>query len=103
MVRSPTIKNFSAIGARIVMFVQDTTKIDQALKLNDPKIKVGRNYFPISVNMKEPYQLEKKFRQAMQTLGGQVDILMLCHGYIKNESKFFGYSFICRYFRDEYA
>lgn len=77
------------LGARIVMFVQDPTKIDQALKLNDPKIKVGRNYFPISVNMREPYQLEKKFRQAMQTLGGQLDILMLCHGYVKNESKYF--------------
>ena len=51
-----------SIGARVVMLVQDTSKIDQALKLKNPNIKIGRNYFPISINMREPYQIEKKFR-----------------------------------------
>jgi hypothetical protein len=43
------------IGAKVVMLVQDPTKVDQALKIKDPKIKAGRNYFPISLNLREPY------------------------------------------------
>ena len=44
------------------MLVQDQSKVDYALQLRDPKIKSGREYFPINMNLKEPYQVEKKFR-----------------------------------------
>jgi len=43
------------IGAKIVMLVQDQSKVDYALQLRDPKIKSGREYFPINMNLKEPY------------------------------------------------
>lgn len=68
------------------MLVQDPTKVDMALNLKNPSIKIGRNYFPITLNLREPYQIEKKFRTALQMLGGNLDCLILCHGYIKNES-----------------
>ena len=48
------------IGAKVVMFVPDPSKIDQALKLKDPKIKAGQHYFPITLNLREPYHIEKK-------------------------------------------
>lgn len=44
------------------MFVKDPTKVDQALNLKDPRIKAGKNYFTITLNLIEPYQIEKKFR-----------------------------------------
>lgn len=83
---SKVAKKLLKAGARVVMLVQDPTKIDQALNLKNPQIKVGRNYFPITLNLREPYQIEKKFRQALQMVGGTLDCLILCHGYIKNES-----------------
>ena len=38
------------------------------------------------MNLREPYQIEKKFRKALEKIGGQLHGLILCHGYIKNES-----------------
>jgi NADP-dependent 3-hydroxy acid dehydrogenase YdfG len=40
----------------------------------------------VKINLKEPYQVEKKFSEALFKLGGQLDVLILCHGYIKHES-----------------
>jgi butyrate kinase len=36
--------------------------------------------------LKEPYQIEKKFRKALTILEGKIDCLILCHGMIKNET-----------------
>ena len=68
------------------MLIQDPTKLDMALNLKDPRLR--KNYQAITLNLREPYQIEKKFRQALSTLQGQLDCLILCHGYIKNESIF---------------
>ena len=38
------------------------------------------------INLKEPYQVEKKFSEALEQLKGKLDSLVLCHGYIKHES-----------------
>lgn len=70
------------------MLVQDPSKINSALKLRNPDIKLDRDYFPIPLNLREPYQTEKKFREAMKVLGGHLDCLIMCHGYVKNESIF---------------
>jgi len=40
----------------------------------------------VTLNLGEPYQIEKKFRQALALLDGRLDHLFLCHGLIKNES-----------------
>ena len=76
----------SNLGAKVVLLIQDQTKLDSALNLRDGRFKQGRDFFPITSNLREPYQIEKKFRQAVQTLGGHLDCLILCHGYIKNEN-----------------
>ena len=47
--------NFYFLGARVIMFVQDPTKVDYSLKIKDPQIKSGRNYIPITLNLREPY------------------------------------------------
>jgi len=68
------------------MLVQDPSKIEGALKLRNTPYKEGRNYFPIPLNLREPYQIEKKFRKALAAIEGELHGLILCHGYIKNES-----------------
>lgn len=37
------------------MLVQDPTKVEAALNLKDTRIKAGRHYVPIALNLKEPY------------------------------------------------
>jgi len=37
-------------GAKVVLLVQDPSKINSALKLRNPDIKIGRDYFPIPLN-----------------------------------------------------
>ena len=39
----------------------------------------------LPLQLTEPYQIEKKFRDALKILEGQLDCLFLCHGYIKGE------------------
>ena len=67
-------------GAKLVMLVQDPTKVEAALNIRDSRFKSGVNYVPVALNLKEPYQIEKKFRQAVKLLGGRLDALFLCHG-----------------------
>ncbi len=50
------------IGAKVVLLVQDPLKVEQALKIKDPRIKSGYNYQSVTLNLGEPYQIEKKFR-----------------------------------------
>jgi hypothetical protein len=38
------------------------------------------------LNLREPYKIEKKFREALKILNGKLDCMILCHGYIKNEN-----------------
>lgn len=73
-------------GARVIMLVQDTTKVEVALDIKDKKIRRGQNYDAILLNLREPYQIEKKFREALKKIDGQLDVLILCHGCIKNEN-----------------
>lgn len=68
------------------MLVQDPTKIEQALNIKDQRFKEGKQYVSIALNLREPFQIEKKFREAIKKLNGKLDCLMLCHGVIKNES-----------------
>jgi hypothetical protein len=42
------------------MLVKDGQKIDSALGLKDPGLK--KSYFAINLNLREPYQIEKKFK-----------------------------------------
>ena len=70
------------------MLVQDPTKVQTALNIKDSRFKEGRHFVTIALNLKEPYQIEKKFRKAIALLDGRIDCLMLCHGAIKNESIF---------------
>ena len=74
------------IGAKVVLLVQDPLKVEQSLNIKDPRIKSGYNYQSVTLNLGEPYQIEKKFRQALSLLEGRLDHLFLCHGVIKNES-----------------
>ncbi len=39
----------------------------------------------VPLNLREPYQIEKKFRKALNHLDGQLDCLILCHGTVKEE------------------
>ena len=52
----------SDVGAIVVLLVQDAAKVDTALNIRDPRIKRGKNYIPITLNLREPYQIEKKFK-----------------------------------------
>lgn len=70
------------------MLVQDPTKVPLALNIKDSRFKEGRHYVSIGLNLKEPYQIEKKFRKAIALLDGRIDCLILCHGSIKNETIF---------------
>jgi len=40
----------------------------------------------VIINLREPYQVEKKFSEALEKINGELDVLILCHGYIKHES-----------------
>jgi hypothetical protein len=62
------------------MIVQDPNKVEPALNIKDARFKAGRHYVPITVNLKDPYQIEKKFHQAVKLLDGRIDCLILCHG-----------------------
>lgn len=64
------------------------TKVDIALNIKNQAFLNGNKYAAIALNLKEPYQIEKKFREAITMLQGHVDCLMLCHGTINNESIF---------------
>ena len=66
--------------------MQDPTKVEQALNIKDPRIKSGYSYQQVTLNLGEPYQIEKKFRQALALLDGRLDHLFLCHGLIRHES-----------------
>ena len=74
------------IGAKVILIVKDPTKVEQALNIKDPRIKSGYNYQFVTLNLGEPHQMEKKFRQALSLLDGRLDHLFLCHGIINNES-----------------
>jgi len=63
-----------ANGANVVALCQDKNKV---------KVKGVQT---VVINFREPYQVEKKFSEALELLGGDLDILILCHGYIKHES-----------------
>lgn len=43
------------IGARVIMLVQDPSKVEAALNIKDSRIKSGREYVPITLNLSEPY------------------------------------------------
>ncbi len=72
------------LGAQVVILVQDESKLDQAIK--DPKIRMSKSLYRVHLNLKEPYQIEKNFRKALQLLEGQLDSLILCHGVHNHES-----------------
>jgi len=76
-------KKLLKAGARVVMLVQDANKVIPALNLKDPNIKLGKDFIPITLSLGEPYQIEKKFRQALKAIEGKLDYLFLCHGQIK--------------------
>mmetsp|Transcript_38495 Transcript_38495/g.28332 ORF Transcript_38495/g.28332 Transcript_38495/m.28332 type:complete len:311 (+) Transcript_38495:300-1232(+) len=59
-----------ANGANVVCLCQDKNKV-----------KV-RGVQTVVLNLREPYQIEKKFSEALELLGGDLDILILCHGVI---------------------
>ena len=82
------IRSHLNAGARVIMLVQDPTKVQAALNIKDSRFKEGRHFVTIALNLKEPYQIEKKFRKAIALLDGRIDCLMLCHGAVKNESIF---------------
>lgn len=79
------ISDYFYAGAKVILIVQDPMKVEDALNFN-PRIKSGYNYQSVTLNLGEPYQIEKKFRQALSLLDGRLDHLFLCHGLIKNES-----------------
>lgn len=58
--------------------------MDSSLGIKDKSLK--QRYLPITLNLREPYQIEKKFNQAMKHLEGHLDCLFMCHGYLKNHS-----------------
>jgi NAD(P)-dependent dehydrogenase (short-subunit alcohol dehydrogenase family) len=68
-------KKLLKAGAKVVMLVQDVTKIDAALNIKNQAFLNGNKYAAISLNLKEPYQIEKKFREAITILQGHVDML----------------------------
>lgn len=41
---SKVVKKLLKAGAKVVLLVQDPTKVEQALNIRDPRIKSGYNY-----------------------------------------------------------
>lgn len=67
-----------------MMFIQNPAKLKEAFP--NPQILQNSRLKPITLNLKEPYQIEKNFRKVLQMMDGKLDALILCHGVVKNES-----------------
>lgn len=60
---SKVLKRLVKVGARVVVFSRDPSKVDIKNAQREQVI-------PMPLQLTQPYQIEKKFRDALKALGG---------------------------------